>query len=273
MAGALLILGRLPGIERPALGALFPGVKTPPPLLLDVGANTDCKPEYLFQFAQMGSIYAERVQGISMPRVALLANGEESSKGDKRVQEAHLLMLESDLHFAGNVEPKDLLMSHEYDVVVSDGFIGNLMLKMGEATVSFVSKKTKEALLQQLTLRVLLGLAPAAALTLLPGSGRWRAVAGALLGSAGLAGAGIYPLVQMRRKMDYRVYGGVPLLGVKGVVVIAHGRSDALAVSSAIRRAKETVESRTVQTIAEAVSVPAAPAAPAAPRMPARVLE
>jgi glycerol-3-phosphate acyltransferase PlsX len=273
MAGALLILGRLPGIERPALGTIFPGVKDPPPLLLDVGANTDCKPEYLLQFAQMGSIYAERMQGIANPRVALLANGEESSKGDKRVQEAHLLLLESDLHFVGNVEPKDLLMSHEYDVVVADGFIGNLMLKMGEATVSFVSKKTKEAMLQQVALRVLMGLAPAAALTLLPGSGRWRAIAGALLGSAGLAGAGLYPLVRMRRKMDYRVYGGVPLLGVKGVVVIAHGRSDALAISSAIRRAKETVESRTVQTIAEAVSVPAAPPAPAVPRVNAEVLK
>jgi glycerol-3-phosphate acyltransferase PlsX len=273
MAGALLILGRLPGVERPALGTIFPSVKNPPPLLLDVGANTDCKPEYLLQFAQMGSIYAERMQGIAKPRVGLLANGEESSKGDKRVQEAHLLLLESGLHFVGNVEPKDLLMSHDCDVVVADGFIGNLMLKMGEATVSFVSTKTKEALLQQVALRVLLGLAPAAALALLPGSGRWRAIAGALLGSAGLAGAGLYPLVQMRRKMDYRVYGGVPLLGVKGVVVIAHGRSDALAISSAIRRAKETVESRTVQTIADAVSVPAAPPAPAAPRVPVDVLK
>lgn len=251
MAGALLILGRLPGVDRPALGTLFPRVSGDPVLLLDVGANTDCKPEYLMQFAQIGSIYAERMMGRHHPRVGLLANGEEQSKGDKLVQEAHLLLLESDLRFVGNVEPKDVMVRNACDVVVSDGFVGNLMIKSAEATVSLVTKKSSRALKQNLILRLLLGLAPAAALACIPGQGRWRAVAGALLGGAGLIGAGLYPMWPTYKSVDYRVLGGVPLLGVKGVVVIAHGRSDALAITNAIRRAAETVESRTVEVIGE----------------------
>jgi glycerol-3-phosphate acyltransferase PlsX len=272
MAGALMILGRLPGIERPALGTIIPSMKEPSPLLLDVGATTDCKPEYLLQFAQMGSVYAERMLGVENPCVGLLSNGEEAGKGDRRVQEAHMLLLQSGLNFAGNVEPKEVLVSHNYDVVVSDGFIGNLVLKMGEATVSLMSRKTKGAFKQNLVPRMLMGLAPAAALAALPGEGRWRALAAALLGSAGMAAAGLYPMVKLRQNMDYRTYGGVPLLGVKGVVVIAHGRSDAVAVRSAICRALETVQSRTVQMIAEAVSVPGAPRPPQAPQVPANVL-
>jgi glycerol-3-phosphate acyltransferase PlsX len=273
MAGALLILGRLPGVERPALGTILPTGKNPPPLLLDVGANTDCKPEYLFQFAQMGSIYAERMLGVDHPRIALLANGEEQSKGDRRVQEAHLLLLESNLRFMGNVEPKDLMTSHDYDVVVTDGFIGNLMLKMGEATVSLIASTGKNSILRNLLPRLLLGMAPTAALAALPGKGRWRALAGALLGGAGLVGASLYPLLKMRSQMDYRSYGGVPLLGVKGVVVIGHGKSDAVAIGSAIQRAWETVQSHTVQTIAEAVSATSVPRPPRAPRVPVQVSE
>lgn len=255
MAGALLILGRLPGIERPALGSILPRLQGDTPvLLLDVGANTDCKPEYLLQFAQMGSIYVRHMLGLENPRVALLSNGEEASKGDRRVQEARLLLLQSGLNFVGNVEPKDAIINNICDVVVADGFVGNLVLKMGQATVSFATKKVRAELLHNLLPRLVAGLAPVVLLSLLPGAGRWRAGAGALLGAAGLLGAGLLPLARVRRKMDYRVSGGVPLLGVKGVVVIAHGKSDALAICNAIRRAKETVESHTVQTIAEAMS-------------------
>lgn len=260
MAGALLILGRLPGIERPALGAFLPRRDGPPALLVDAGANTDCKAEYLLQFAQMGSAYARHTLGVSKPRVGLLANGEESSKGDRLVQDAHLLLLESGLHFVGNVEPKDVMVKSTCDVVVADGFVGNLTLKMAEATVSILLKKGSAELKHNLVLRLLLGLLPAAALTLLPGRGRWRAIVGALLGGAGLIGAGLYPMMHVRRDMDYRVYGGAPLLGVKGVVVIAHGKSDAFAIMNAIRRAKETVEKRTVQMMAEVVSTPGRPA-------------
>ncbi len=254
MAGALLLLGRLPGIERPALGTIMPRLHDSPALLLDVGANTDCKPEYLLQFAQMGSTYASRMLGIKHPRVALLANGEERSKGDRVVQEAHVLLIESGLNFVGNVEPKDLMVHDNCDVVVTDGFVGNLTIKMGEATVSVLVKKVKAAMQRNLLMRVALGLIPTAALTLLPGAGRWRGVAGALLGAAGMAGAGLYPLWQVRHAMDYRVQGGVPLLGVKGVVIIAHGRSDAFAISNALGRAQEMVTSRTVQLMSDAIS-------------------
>lgn len=256
MAGALLILGRLPGIERPALGALLPRLQDKPSLMLDVGANTDCKPEYLVQFAQMGSAYAQHTLEIPNPRVALLANGEESTKGDRLVQDTHLMLMESRLNFTGNVEPKDLLVSNSCDVAVADGFVGNLTLKMAEATVSVLMKKTTAEFKHNLVPRLLLGLAPAAAATLIPGKGHWRTVAGALLGSAGLIGAGLFPLLHVRRDMDYRVYGGAPLLGVKGVVVIAHGKSDAFAIMNAIRRAQETVERRTIPMIAEAVNAP-----------------
>jgi glycerol-3-phosphate acyltransferase PlsX len=261
MAGALLILGRLPGIERPALGTILPRLHHSPALVLDVGANTDCKPEYLLQFARMGSVYMERTLGIHHPRVGLIANGEEQTKGDRRVQDAHLMLLESGLNFVGNVEPKDLLVHDTCDVFVADGFIGNMVIKMGEATVSLMAKKAKQEMKRDIAARTLLGLAPAAALALLPGHGRWRAIAGALLGGAGIVGAaGLYPLLNVHRSLDYRIFGGVPLLGVKGVAVIAHGRSDAFAIFNAIRRAKETIAANTVHIMAEAVSAPVVPA-------------
>jgi glycerol-3-phosphate acyltransferase PlsX len=256
MAGALLILGRLPGVDRPALGTILPRLHSAPALVLDVGANTDCKPGYLLQFAQMGSVYMERTLGVHNPRVGLMSNGEESNKGDRLVQDAHMLLLESRLNFIGNIEPKDLMLHDKCDVVVADGFVGNMLIKMGEATVSLMTKKTKAEMKRNLLARMLLGLAPAAALTALPGEGRWRALAGALLGSAGVVGAGLYPLLSMRRSLDYRVLGGVPLLGTKGVVIIAHGRSDAFALVNAIRRAIESVEGGMVQKISEAVTPP-----------------
>ncbi|NJO05742.1 MAG: phosphate acyltransferase PlsX, partial [Chloroflexaceae bacterium] len=232
MAGALFILGRLPQIERPALATILPSLHDRPMLLLDVGANTDCKPEYLAQFAQMGSIYAERTLGIPTPRIGLLANGEESTKGNRLVQEAHLLLRESNLNFIGNAEPKDLLVNDVCDVVVCDGFVGNLVLKMGEATVSLAAKRGALELRRSFLPRLLLGVAPIAALALQPGPGRWRTLIGAAVGGTGMAGIMLYPLWRLRRVTDYRVYGGAPLLGVKGVVIIAHGRSDAVAVAS-----------------------------------------
>lgn len=253
MAGALFILGRLPGIERPALAGIFPTLHKPV-LVLDIGATTDCKPEYLLQFAQMGSVYAERVLGISCPRVALLSNGEESTKGDKLVQEVHQLLRESRLNFVGNAEPKDLLVHGTCDVLVADGFVGNLILKMGESAVSFVAKKVKAEMMRDLLPRVLMGLLPTAVLTLLPGSGRWRAPAGMLLGGAGLLVAGLLPLLRVRRMTDYRAYGGALLLGVKGVTIIAHGRSDALAIMNAIRQAKAAVETGTIRGMIEIVN-------------------
>lgn len=252
MAAALFVLGRLPGIDRPALAGFIPTVDQPV-LVLDIGATTDCKPEYLVQFAQMGSVYAERALRIHNPRVALLANGEEKSKGDRLVQEAHQLLLKSNVNFVGNAEPKHLLLHSTCDVLVADGFVGNVVLKMGEAVVAFAKTKITDGMKRNLVPRLLLGALPALSLMLAPGSGRWRIPASAVLGSAGLLGAGLYPLFQFKRETDYRVYGGAPLLGVRGVTIIAHGSSDAVAVMNAIRAAREAVEKRTIRGMVEAV--------------------
>jgi glycerol-3-phosphate acyltransferase PlsX len=249
MAGALFILGRVAGIERPALAAIFPTLHRPL-LVLDVGANTDCKPEYLQQFAAMGSVYAERAMGVREPRVALLSNGEEDTKGDRLVQEAHALLRESPLRFVGNTEPKDVLVSDACDVLVADGFVGNLFLKTSEATAKFAMELSKDELKRNLWPRLLAGLAPTVLLTLLPGDGRLRALAGAIVGGGALLASLLGPpLRNVRRTTDYRSYGGAPLLGVKGVVIIAHGKSDALAMQNAIRQAKEAVESDTVSAM------------------------
>lgn len=249
MAGALFILGRLPGIERPALAAIFPTLHRPL-LVLDVGANTDCKPEYLVQFAAMGSVYAERALGVRQPRVALLSNGEEASKGDRLVQEAHALLRDGAGHFVGNAEPKDVLVSDACDVLVADGFVGNLFLKTSEAVAKYSTELVRRELGRNLVPRLLAGLAPTALLALLPGAGRWRALAGGLGGGSALMAALLGPpLRNVRATTDYRSYGGAPLLGVKGVVIIAHGKSDALAMQNAIRQAKEAVEGDTIGAI------------------------
>jgi phosphate acyltransferase len=259
MAAALFVLGRLPGIHRPALVGFFPTLTGRGRVLtLDIGATTDCKPEYLLQFAQMGCVYAENTFGIQNPRVAILANGEEKSKGDKLVQEAHQLLLRTNLNFVGNAEPKHLLMHEVCDVLVCDGFVGNMVLKMGEATISFVKQKIKADMRRNLLHRLLVGLLPVAALTLLPGKERWRTPAGAVLGSVGLSGAVLYTLLHLRRETDHRIHGGAPLLGVKGVTIIAHGASDAIAIMNAIRQAKEAAEHGVIKGMVDLVNKPLA---------------
>jgi phosphate acyltransferase len=225
MAGALVgsgRIGRIKGIERPALVAALPLAGTPV-LLIDVGANTDCKPEYLKQFAQMGSLYAERVIGIRKPRVALLANGEEESKGDLLVQESHaLLKTVGALNFIGNIEPKDVL-KHGADVVVCDGFVGNIMLKTAEGVASAMSATIRAEL---------------------------RANPITLLGGALATPA----FNRVRRQIDPAEVGGAPLLGVDGVVIIGHGRSDARAIKNMIRTAMRAVESDVVGAIRQVAS-------------------
>jgi glycerol-3-phosphate acyltransferase PlsX len=210
VASALLVLGRLGGIKRPALGAYFPtgryGV-----LALDVGANADCKPSYLVQFAHMGSIYMERVYGVKRPRVGLLSIGEEEGKGNALTREVYDRLQHSPLNFVGNVEGKEI-MNGEVEVVVSDGFTGNVAIKMGEGMAEFMFRELKKAVSERLRYRL-----------------------GALLMLDALRG--------MRRRLDYAEYGGVPLLGVNGVVVICHGRSHAQAIKNAIRTAKEAAAS------------------------------
>jgi glycerol-3-phosphate acyltransferase PlsX len=256
MAAATLVLGRIRGIERPALAILFPS-RDRMFLLLDIGATTDCKPEYLLQFAQMGSIYADRALGVRNPRVALLSNGEEASKGDRLVQEAYTLLRASDLHFVGNAEPKDALLAGVCDVLVCDGFVGNMFIKQAQAVVKLALTLAKDETRRGLPLRLAAGLLPTALLALLGRGGlAWGGLLGVFVAApALLASLLVAPLRRVRRKADYRFYGGGPLLGVRGVAIIAHGKSDAAAIAMAIRQAAEAVERGAVTGIADALGV------------------
>lgn len=250
MAGAVFILGRSPGIERPALATVFPALQGTI-VVADVGANTDSKPEYLVQWARMASLYTQLVLGVAQPRVALLANGEEASKGDKLVQDTHELLKGSDLHFVGNAEPKDALVGNVADVIIADGFVGNLFLKGAEAVAKFALKKIQRELSGPgVALRALGGLVPTA-LLVATSKDKPRVLLAGLVGGAAVVGAVLAPaILSLSKAMDYRAYGGAPLLGVNGVAIIAHGKSDAAAVANAIRRAKESVDRGLVAAIA-----------------------
>jgi glycerol-3-phosphate acyltransferase PlsX len=211
LAGSIMYLGRVRGIERPSLVALLPlsGRLT---LLLDVGANADCKPKYLLQFAEMGSVYMERVWKVDRPRVALLSIGEEETKGNLLTQEAYpLLKKASHLNFIGNVEGGDIA-SGVADVIVTDGFTGNVVVKTMEGIAGFIRGQLEGAI-----------------------RSRWYYML------PGLALRGAFRGVQKRT--DPREYGAGPLLGVKGLVFVGHGRSDAVAIRSALRVAREAVVS------------------------------
>jgi glycerol-3-phosphate acyltransferase PlsX len=216
LAAALFHLGRIQGIQRPALSAAFPTAKGWV-LLLDVGANADCKPEYLLQFALMGSIYAERVMGIRNPRVGLISNGEEETKGSELVQQAHALLKQAPINFIGNVEGRNL-PAGSADVFVTDGFTGNVMLKLAEGMGEFIKGMLREEIM--------------------------RTTAGKL-GGLLIKDA----LSRVSKRTDYQEIGGAPLLGVDGVVIIGHGRSQARAIRSALMRAAEAVERGVVDAI------------------------
>jgi glycerol-3-phosphate acyltransferase PlsX len=216
MATALFIQGRIRGIERPALGSIVP-TREGFAYFLDVGANVDSKPEYLVQFAVMGGVYAREMMGRAEPRIGLLSNGEEEGKGDDLVKETTRRLKGTLPGFVGNVEPKDLY-NHKADVVVADGFLGNIAIKMAEATAEFLFRNLREEI---------------------P-----KTVAGKL------GGALIRDRVrELRSKIDWREFGGAPLLGIDGVAVIAHGRSDARAIKNAIRVTKEAVDNQLVGKI------------------------
>jgi glycerol-3-phosphate acyltransferase PlsX len=209
MVAALLGLGRLPGVDRPALATLFPTAKGHC-LILDVGANADCRPEHLQHFAIMGEKFARLVRGLPHPRVGLLSNGEEETKGSKLVQDAHALLRATDLEFIGNVEGKDVLRG-QADVVVCDGFTGNVVIKLAEGIGEFTFALLREEI----------------------AAARLGVVGAFLLRPA---------LRRVKRRVDYQEYGGALLLGVRGVVIVAHGRSDARAIRNAIRLAHQAVE-------------------------------
>jgi phosphate acyltransferase len=225
MTGALFTLKRLPGVERPALGGLLP-TKDGVCMVIDMGANTDCKPEYLQQFALMGSIYMERIQHLDHPRVGLLANGEEEGKGNQQVQAAHQLLKVTattlGINFIGNIEGRDIFTG-TVAVVVCDGFVGNVVLKLSEGLSE-----------------TLLGLIRAEMTKSLPNK-----LAAAVLRS---------DLRKMGKRLDYAEYGGLPLLGINGVAIISHGRSNAKAIKNALRVARETAERGVAAAIAEGLA-------------------
>jgi phosphate acyltransferase len=216
MATALFIQGRIRGVERPALGSIVP-IKNGFAYFLDVGANVDSKPEYMVQFAIMGAIYAREMLGRKDPRVALLSNGEEEGKGDEVVKETARRLKSSMRGFVGNVEPKDLYAG-KADVIVADGFVGNIAIKMAEATAEFLFRRLREEIPRTLSGKL-----------------------GGMLIRDGVR--------RLRRSIDWREFGGAPLLGIDGVAVVAHGRSDARAVKNAIRVTKEAVENQLVRKI------------------------
>jgi len=216
MAAALLIQGRIKGVERPALGSIVP-TQDGFAYFLDVGANVDSKPEYMVQFAAMGGVYAREMMGRAKPRVALLSNGEEEGKGDDRVRETTRRLKGSLPGFIGNVEPKDIYSSRA-DVVVADGFVGNVAIKMAEATADFLFRTLRDEIPK--TLQGKLG-----GLLIRPG------------------------VRQIRTRIDWREFGGAPLLGIDGVAVVAHGRSDARAVKNAIRVTRDAVQNQLVGKI------------------------
>ena len=216
MASALMTLGRIQGIERPALGTVAPfsekGV-----LVLDVGANADVKPNYLVQFAQMGAVYAERVLSIKNPRVALLNIGGEETKGSELIQEVYGRLGKAGVNFVGNIEGGEVHRG-KADVIVTDGFTGNVAVKVTEGVSDFIFRELRSSLTSKLQYKL-------AAMVLRPA------------------------LVKLRDKMDPNTYGGVPLLGVNGVVMIAHGNSDARAIRNALRFANEAASSGMLDSI------------------------
>jgi len=220
MVAALFRLGRIKGIQRPALCAIVVS-REGPLCILDVGANTDCRALYLLQFAIMGSVYMERVLGIEKPRVGIVSTGEEEGKGSQLVLEAYELLKRSGLNFIGNVEGKDLF-SGLADVVVTDGFTGNVMIKLAEGMAGFFSGIIEEEIKRS----------PLTAL-------------GGLLAKPAFR--------QVRSRLDYSEYGGAPLLGVEGVVIVAHGRSNPKAIKNALRMAKQAIEGGMIEAIREEI--------------------
>lgn len=220
LAAALFLQGRIRGVERPALGTVVPTAGQPA-YLVDVGANVDSRPEYLVQFARMGCVYAREILGRPEPRVGLLSNGEEAGKGDQLVRDTRPRLAAAGLNFCGNVEPKEVL-SGRVDVVVADGFAGNLVIKTAEATAELIFRALRQEILSSATGKV-----------------------GGLLIRGGVR--------RLRDRLDWREFGGAPLLGIDGIAVVGHGRSDARAIRNAIRVAKQAAETDLIGKIRGAV--------------------
>ncbi|MDK2980082.1 MAG: phosphate acyltransferase [Chloroflexota bacterium] len=214
MFNALRGLGRIKGVQRPALTALFP-TKTDKCIVLDIGANADCRPDFLEQFAIMGNIYAQRVLNKENPRVGLLSNGEEAGKGNELVKETYKLLEKCDLNFVGNIEGKELF-GGEADVVVTDGFTGNILMKGSEAVAKLITDTLKAELMVSFATKM-----------------------GALLAKPAFA--------KVKGLVDPSEVGAAPLLGIDGLVFVGHGRSDARAITSALLLANNAIQNQLLE--------------------------
>jgi len=213
--------GMVPGVDRPALAATIP-TRSRPAVLLDVGASVECRPHHLLQFAVMGAVYARVGLGVATPRVGLLSIGEEETKGNELTREAHRLLKATSLAFIGNVEARNVY-SGAADVIVCDGFTGNVALKISEGLVDVVETLLGEELSRTVTMRV-----------------------GSLLTRRALR--------RFRRRVDYSEYGGAPLLGVAGVTIVGHGRSSAKAVRNAVAMASRFAARRFIDRVAQEIA-------------------
>jgi phosphate acyltransferase len=216
MAISKMVIGVVPGVDRPALGAVVPTLNGHA-VLLDVGANVSCKPHHLVQFAVMGHLFSKKIVGVENPRVGLMSVGEEESKGTDLIKEVHKTLKEIRLNFIGNVEGRDIYNGRA-DVIVCDGFTGNVALKTSEGLIEAVLKLLRDEL-----------------------SSNLQAKLGALLSQQSFK--------RLKKRLDYAEYGGAPLIGLRGVSIICHGRSNANAIKNAIRVAKEYAENQLSATL------------------------
>ncbi len=222
LAGATFIVKRIKGVKRPALAPLLPTVKGKPVMILDAGANADCKPVYLQQFALMGKAYMSEVVGVKEPKIGILSNGAEEEKGNELSKAAHVLLKQLPINFIGNVEARDI-MSGEADVIVCDGFVGNALLKCTEGTAS--------AIISMLKVELMSG---------------FRTKLGALFAKPAFS--------RLKKRMDYTEYGGAPLLGINGGIIKAHGSSNANAIKNAIFQAERLIRGNVTKLIADSIA-------------------
>ena len=209
LSTSTILLGRIKGVARPTIGSFFPGDKYPS-LVLDVGANVTCKPRFLYEFAVMGSIYTRQILGLENPRVGLLNIGEEKSKGTDVIKQAYQLLSESQLNFVGNVEGRDILQGAS-DVVVCDGFTGNIVLKFAESVFPFIKTQIKAFAKRKLWNKMMVAMAAPV-------------------------------LKKIFSQFDYQQYGGIPILGVNGVTIVGHGKSSPEAIKNMIFKAVEIIK-------------------------------
>jgi len=219
---ASLILGRVKGVDRPAIGIVYPTLQGGK-ILLDAGANPEIKPPQFLQFARMGSVFAKNLLKTERPKVALISNGTEAGKGTDNIVEAHKILAASELNFIGNIEGRDIPFG-EYDVAVCDGFVGNMILKVSEGFAKVLLSKLKEEFLRSLFTKI----------------------------AAGIMKPGLKRIMKL---MDDSEYGGAPLLGVKGISIVCHGKSDAKAIKNGIKAAAYYVETGFVEQIEESMQI------------------